>query len=207
MDSFETAQECLEYIKRFADQRNKKLLFGYDIYDLTKALVLKKSPNNGDKLRARELLKKILERNEVDFESKIIALLNLCDLLLVELHQTNNIKILDDINLYIQQILDIAKEQKSYWLLAETHLFRAKLKLIIFEFEEAQQLLTQALHIAEKYGQNLLTKQITNEQEGLSKTLNKWEKLKGSNANFTTRLDLAGLDSQIRRMLKKRHKS
>jgi len=207
MDSFEAAQECLEHIKSFTIKRDKKILFGYDIYDLTKALVLKKSPNNGDKLRARELLKKILERNEVDFESKIIALLNLCDLLLIQLHQTNNIKIIDDINLYIQQILDIAKEQKSYWLLAETHLFRAKLKLIIFEFEEAEQLLTQALHIAEKYGQDLLTKQITNEQDELSKTISKWDKLKRSNANLTTRMDLAGLDSQIRRMLKKRHKN
>jgi tetratricopeptide (TPR) repeat protein len=207
MDSFETAQECLEYIKRFTDQRDKKVLFGYDIYNLTKALVLKKSPINGDKLRARELLKKVLEKNEVDFESKIIALLNLCDLLLEELHQTNNIKILDDINLYIQQILDTAKEQKSYWLLAETHIFQAKLKLITFEFEEAQQLLTQALHIAEKYSQNLLTKQITNEQEELSKTLSKWDKLKRSKTNLSMRLDLAGLDNQIRRMLKKRHKN
>jgi len=91
--------------------------------------------------------------------------------------------------------------------LAETHIFQAKLKLITFEFEEAQQLLTQALHIAEKYSQNLLTKQITNEQEELSKTLSKWDKLKRSKTNLSMRLDLAGLDSQIRRMLKKRHKN
>ncbi|MFX1461424.1 MAG: tetratricopeptide repeat protein [Promethearchaeota archaeon] len=206
MDSFETAQECLESMKKFIDRRDKNLL-GYNIYDLTKAIVLKKSPNDADKIRAIELFKKELEKNKITYEGKIVALLNLCELFLLELYQTNNIKILDDINLYIQQLLDIAKEQKSYWLLAETHLFQAKLKLVTFEFEKAQQLVAQAFHIAEKYGLDLLLTQIKTEKEELSKALNKWDNLKRSNANLSNRLDLANLNNQIRRMLKKRHKN
>ena len=79
-----------------------------------------------------------------------------------------------------------------------------KLKLIIFEFEETQQLLTQAAHIAEKYNQNLLAKQISEEQEELSKKLNNWEELKQSKAKIATRIGLAGLEEQIRHLLKKR---
>ena len=91
--------------------------------------------------------------------------------------------------------------------MAETYLFQAKLKLVTFEFEKAQQLISQAFHIAEKYGLDLLLTQIKTEKEELSKALNKWDNLKRSNANLTNRLDLANLNNQIRRMLKKRHKN
>ncbi|MFX1448418.1 MAG: tetratricopeptide repeat protein, partial [Promethearchaeota archaeon] len=158
-DSIETAQECLDYVKRFDTPRYKENLLGYgdNLKNLIEARVLKLSPKVSDKIRARELFKKELEKPV--FDSKIMALLNLCDSFLLELYETNNIKILDDITNYIQQILDFAKEKKSYKLLAEAYLFQAKLKLITFEFEETQQLLKQALHISEKYGYELLARQ------------------------------------------------
>ena len=125
-------------------------------------------------------------------------------MLLIKLSNTGNLKVLDEIQDYVNQIMNAAKNSHSYWLLTETHLLQAKLKLIIFEFEETQQLLTQAAHIAEKYNQNLLAKQISDEQEELSKKLNNWEELKRSKAKIATRIELAGLEKQIRYLLKKR---
>jgi len=203
-DSFDTAQECLDSMKVFTNQRDKKNLLGYDIYNLSKALVLKQSPNDVERLKAKELFKKELEKEEADFESKIVALLNLCALNLRELHQTNNIKILDDINLYIQQTLNIAKEQKSYLLLAETHLLQAKLKLLIFELKEAQKLLITAQDIGKKYDLALLVDRINKEQDELVNEMGKWEKMRNSKAIMSERIDLAHIEVQLNRMLKKR---
>jgi len=203
-DSFDTAQECLDSMKVFTNQGDKKNLLGYDIYNLSKALVLKQSPNDVERLKAKELFKKELEKEEADFESKIVALLNLCALNLRELHQTNNIKILDDINLYIQQTLNIAKEQKSYLLLAETHLLQAKLKLLIFELKEAQKLLITAQDIGKKYDLALLVDRINKEQDELVNEMGKWEKMRNSKAIMSERIDLAHIEVQLNRMLKKR---
>ena len=82
---------------------------------------------------------------------------------------------------------------------------QAKLKLVTFEFKEAQELLAQALNIANKYGLNLLTKRVKNEQAELSKNFLKWEKLRTSGGKISERMDLARIDDQIQILLQKRN--
>ncbi|MFX1305157.1 MAG: hypothetical protein ACFE9X_17510 [Promethearchaeota archaeon] len=117
---------------------------------------------------------------------------------------TNHIELLNEIQSYINQIMDISKNQHSYWMLSETFLLQAKLKLIIFKFEEAQKLLTEAYDVAEKYGQERLVKRILNEQDEFSKNFIKWEKLKASEINMSERMELAHIDEQIEIILQKR---
>jgi hypothetical protein len=81
---------------------------------------------------------------------------------------------------------------------------QAKLKLITFEFKEAQILLNQAQDTAEKYGLNRLAKRITNEQAELTKNFTKWEKMKASGVNISECMDLARIDDQIKNLLRKR---
>lgn len=81
----------------------------------------------------------------------------------------------------------------------------AKLRLVIFEFKEAQELLAQALNIANKYGLNLLAKRVENEQTELSKNFLKWEKLRTSGGKISERMDLASVDEQIQILLQKRN--
>ncbi|MFW9900599.1 MAG: tetratricopeptide repeat protein [Candidatus Thorarchaeota archaeon] len=199
---FEQAQLSLNNFERLNSQIKDK---GWDLmYLLNKALLLKTSLRVRDRDKAEEILRLILEDEDTLYEHVIIALLHLCELLLIKLSNTGNLKVLDELQDYVNQLRNAAKNSLSYRLLSETHLLQAKLKLIMFQFEEAQQLLTQAAHIAEKYNQNLLAKQISEEQEELSKRLNNWKELKQSKAKITTRIELAGLEEQIKRLLKKR---
>ncbi|MFX1593885.1 MAG: tetratricopeptide repeat protein, partial [Promethearchaeota archaeon] len=197
------AQQYLLESKKMPDKLKDKLSVNIQ-YLLNKALILKSSSQARNRDKAEEILRLILEHEDTLYEFVIRSLLHLCELLLIKLSNTGNLKVLDEIQDYVNQIMNAAKNSHSYWLLTETYLLQAKLKLIMFEFEETQQLLTQAAHIAEKYNQNLLTKQISEEQEELSKKLNKWEGLKQSKAKITNRIELAGLEEQIRRLLKKR---
>jgi len=203
MDSLEKAQQYLDRMKKTSDQLDNISNF----YLLSKAVLLKKKPKYINHLKAKEILKQIVEEDGTFVEINYAALIHLCDLYLKELKERNNLNLIDEIQPYITQLMYTAKSQQSFWLLVEAYSFQAKLKLITFEFKEAQKLLTQALNIAEKYGQNLQAERIKMEQDKLLNEKNKWETLRRSNAIMAERIELAHLNDQIVRMLRRRYYS
>jgi len=200
MDSLEKAQQCLDRMKQFGDQAEFKPGF----YKLSKAILLKRKPQRMTRLKAKEMLKQIIDEERPWSGVYYPALIELCDLYLTELRETNDLKTIDEVQPYITQLKDIAKNQHSLYLLVEVFSLQAKLKLITFEYKEAQILLNQALDIAEKNSLNRLAKRITNEQDELSKNFIKWEKMKASGVNISERMDLARVDEQIKLLLRKR---
>ncbi|MFX0019353.1 MAG: hypothetical protein ACFFAK_08000 [Promethearchaeota archaeon] len=201
MDSLEKAQQCLDRMKQFGDQIEWP---GDTFYRLSKAEMLKKMPQNIKRLKAKEILKQIINEEHPFSGLYYHALINLCDLYLTELRETSDLKILDEIQPYITQLKDIANNQQAFWLLVELFSLQAKLKLINFEFKEAQILLNQALDTAEKYGLNRLIKRITTEQDELSKNFISWEKMKASGVSISERMGLTRIDEQIKLLLRKR---
>ena len=202
MNNFDKAQQCLDRMKQIRNQEDIKWFD--DNYRLGKAMMLRKKPQDINQLKAKEIFKQIVDEEGTFIEFNYVSLIHLCDQYLADLSKSNDLKALDEIQPYITQLMNIAKNQQSFWLLVEGYTFQAKLKLIIFEFREAQNLLSKALNIAEKYGQERLAKRILNEQDELSKNFIKWEKLKASGANMSERMDLARIDEQIEIMLQKR---
>ena len=200
MDSLEKAQQCLDRMKQFGDQAEFKPGF----YRLSKAMLLKRKPQRMSRLKAKEILKQIINKEHPFSELYYSALIELCDLYLTELRETNDLKTIDEAQPYITKLKDIAKNQQSFWLLVEVFSLQARLKLITFEFKEAQILLNQALDTVEKNGLNRLAKRITNEQDELSKNFIRWEKMKVSGADISERMDLARIDEQIKLLLRKR---
>jgi len=172
-------------------------------FQLDKALLMKMSSETDKFARSKEMLEEIV-RKMIGQEITIRALLSLCDLMLIELRNTDNLNFLDEIQSYILQIQSIAKNLNSYWLIAETYSLQAQLRLIIFEFNEAQNLLIKAMDIAQKYGQSRIVKRLINEQNDLTNNLNKWERLKTSGAKLSERMDLTHIEEKIGILLQKR---
>ena len=114
-------------------------------------------------------LKKILEKSDTQFELTIKTLIHLCDLFLTELHTTNNLDVLDELNPLINRLLEIAKKSHSYWILCETYILQARVAIITLDLNEARWFLTQAQLLAEKYGLNQLAIKISNEHDELLK--------------------------------------
>ncbi len=202
INNLDKAQQCLDQIKQIRNQEPTK--WHNDLYQLEKAELLKKKLQDINKLKAREIYKQLVDKGDSAIDIYYCSLINLCDSYLKELQKTNDLKILDEIQPYIKRLMNIAKSQQSSWLLVEMYLFQAKLKLISFEFNEAQKFQSQALDIAEKYGQTLLAERVQIEQDELLNEKIKWEKLKKSKAVMAERLELTDLDNQIGRMLRKR---
>ncbi len=202
-NSLEKAQRCHDRMGILVKQGTYK--FNEIIYRLQEAELLKKKRDGDSRIKAEEIFKEIADKATTFVEFKFGALVNLCDLYLIRLKETSNLKELDNVQHYINEIRFIAENEGVYSLLAEMYLFQAKLRLVTFEFKEAQKLLTQALDIANMHGLNLLGRRVEEEQTELSRNFLKWEKLRTSGGKISERMDLARVDEQIQILLQKRN--
>jgi tetratricopeptide (TPR) repeat protein len=196
------ADKYLYRMQQLSDSSDSKRI--RVMYHLTKALILKTSSRAHNRAEAEKILREIVNEDMVDFELTTEALINLSDLLLVELRITSELELIEEIQSFITQLLDISESQNSYFFLAETVLLQAKLSLLTFDTVKAQRFLTQAQKIAERFKLNQLTDKIGQEREDLRKELNLWKNLKDSGAPIADRLELARLDKQIEGMLHNR---
>ncbi|MFX0043944.1 MAG: TIR domain-containing protein, partial [Candidatus Hodarchaeota archaeon] len=200
MKDQEKAQLYLNRLKAYKDL-NK----GYNaIYRSCKALLLKLSPRAINRGKAEEIFKELVNEEGILNELKEIALINLCDLFLIELRNTGDPELLDEFQDYITRLMDVTKKYNSHSLLAEAYLLQARLALLTLDIKEARRLLTQAQKISEKYGLNRLAIKISSEHDELLKQLEMWEKLKESKAPLAERMELSRLNEQMERMVKKR---
>ena len=173
-------------------------------YLLDKAILLKTSLRARDRGKAEEILMQLLEDKNLFYENRLRTLLNLCELLLTELRMTNDFEVLDELNQFINQLLDIAEKSKSYWILSEVHLLQAKLSLLNFDIRKAQRFLIQAQKIAERFRLTQLAMKISIEHDQLLEQMNTWEKLKDSKKSLAERIEVLDINEQIDRMLNKR---
>jgi len=196
------AQNYLSQMKELKDQEEYEII-KLD-YLINKALLLKANPRASNLSEAQKILRKAVEEDVVLYEAHIDALLNLCDLLLMDLRNTNDIEILKEMQPYFSRLLDIAEKNNSYPLIAEMKLLQARLALLTFSIKNARQLLSEAQHIAEKYGLNRLSMKISNEHDELLKQMDLWEKLKKLDSPIVERLKLTQIEDEMKRMIQKR---
>jgi tetratricopeptide (TPR) repeat protein len=198
----ERAKTSLVELEQLKNKLNYKRIILQ--YRYNKALVLKTSSRALNRGKAEEILKQLLEEKDLIYEARLIALINLCELLLADLQITNEAEVLDEIKPLITQLLNLSEKSHSFWLLGETYLLQAKLALISLNPDEARRLLTQGQKITEKYGLTLLAQKISNEHDQMLKQLEKWEGLKDSKASLAKRIKLSRLNEQIEGMVSRR---
>jgi len=114
-------------------------------YRMGKALLLKNSSRIKNLAASTEIYKELIEE-KTQFHNGI--LLEYCDLLLNELGMTNDVEILDEIQLYLNELIETAERSKSFWLLAETCLIQAKVSLVTLDLTKARRFLIQVQQIS-----------------------------------------------------------
>ncbi|MFX0081581.1 MAG: tetratricopeptide repeat protein [Candidatus Hodarchaeota archaeon] len=198
----ERARQTLNDLERLNTQLKDKQM---DImYLLDKALLLKVSLKARDRGKAKEILIQLLENENLTHDETYTALINLCEMLLTELRMTNDLGVLDELNQFLGQLLELSEKSHSYWIMGETYLLLAKLALLSLDLNEARRLLTQGQRIAERYGIKLLAMKISNEHDQLLKQLNMWENLKESTSSLKERMEFARLNEQMDNIVRRR---
>jgi tetratricopeptide (TPR) repeat protein len=198
-------KEAEKYLEEMNELKNQE---EYEIiklnYLINKALLLKANPRASNLSKAEKILKEALEEEIVLYEPHIDALLNLCDILLTDLQNTNDPEILNELQPYVSRLLDLAEKNNSFSLIAETKLLEARLALLSFDIKNVRKFLSKAQEIADKYSLNRLSIKISNEHDELIKQIDMWDNLKKSNLPMSERLKKTGLKEEMKRMIQKR---
>ncbi|MFX1349016.1 MAG: tetratricopeptide repeat protein [Promethearchaeota archaeon] len=198
----EQAQKYFQRLEHLNKQINNRVSNLSCLFN--NALLLKASHRFRNKIEAEEILKQILEEENLPIDNEVYTLIQLCDLFFTELRVTNEPEILEEIKPVITRLIEVAEKSNSSWILCETYLLQAKITLLELDLKKAQRFLTQAQQIAQRYGLNQLTMKINYENDELIKKLDLWKDLKRREAPMNERLGLARLDDQIEEIIKKR---
>jgi tetratricopeptide (TPR) repeat protein len=173
------------------------------IYQAGKALILKTSKRLPDKMEALRTFQKIAKEPHSVYKVTVEAIINLCDLLLFELKTTGNEEVLGELDRYCNQLLEIAIEQNSDSLLAETYWLQSKLALLKLDIHQAQTLLLKAQSIAEKRGLKALANSIGYDHYSFFSQLQKWEEYIDWNVSLNQRIELAQFEELVVKMIHK----
>lgn len=196
------ARQYLERLKTISSQEDNAVI--NQMTRLAEALLLKASPRIRSLGKAEELLAQIVDEKIVAHELTVIALLNLCELLLLELKTFGAPEVLAELESLVNRLLDISEVQRSWWLQAEAYLFRSQLALLRLDLEEARSQMRLAQVIADKMGLHRLARVISLEHDQLLDRLDQWHSLIEQQASMQDRVELAQLEQLVVRMVRKR---
>lgn len=167
--------------------------------DLAKALVLR-IRNQSETIETTEsLLHKVAYQENMLSRFRILALLNLCSLILGKLKESGNSKFLQEVRKHVAILSEIAQKQNSYWILAESFVLESKLALLGLDFRDASRLLTKAQKIAFEKGLGRLAIKISSEHDCLLDRESMWSKLEQESL-LAERIELAKIDKQVNEM-------
>jgi tetratricopeptide (TPR) repeat protein len=205
--NFEEANKYLNLCKEIVDQSKNENLNWY--FQLSKALILKASPNFRDWVKAEMILKDCFS-NKISVNIDLVPfsvhlkewfLIHICDLLIAQLRSSNEMNLIDEINPIIKELSEDAKNQKSPWKLTKTYLLKAKLAFVQMNMGEARKFLTQAQDLADSNGLGLLARKISSEHDALLEQLSKLENVQ---PDLSKHNEFSSFETVIRRLLETR---
>jgi tetratricopeptide (TPR) repeat protein len=164
---------------------------------IAEALILKLDNRSKSRVRAEELLEQVIDMELIDFNMYLEAMLNLCELFVIEIKLTGNKEVLKEIRVLLEKLFVIAMQQQSFWVLAQVHWIQAHLALIDWDINKAQKSLTEAQIIAEEKGFSHLAKRISQEFDKTLDQMDLWEQLRENNASIIERIEVTQLDDLL----------
>lgn len=195
MDAIENAEIALARIFQLHSAvPNKKIELRYR---LANALILKQKGRARDLYRAQSLFNSIIEEQLVEEEITQIALMNLCELLLVELRLKDDISLYEELERIIERLKQEAEKKGSHLLYAETFLLKAKLMLLKLNISEARNFLNQAQSYAENSGLLRIAMKISEEHDKLLAQQQLWSSYQLSEAPVEKRVELADIENYL----------
>lgn len=195
----EKAEEYLIKLKEIGEK--EKNPFAELYANFCEGFILKTKNRIQDRAKAQSIFEEIVKQDIISGELTMKALINLCDLLVEEFRFTAELEVLEELNLLLEKLINIAKSQNSFWILAETYLLQAKFALLKGDLNSARKKLIEAQDLADKNNLKLLGEKISYEHDKILQNLNVWESLIENDAPIKERIELAELNVHIENML------
>jgi len=176
LENLEKATTYLKSLQEIDKELENKLL--KITSKLSTALVLKRNKSVQDRLKAKELLKYIINEKDVEYQIVETSILNLCDLLLLELKKSEDYKLLEELKFFINKLQEIGVRELTYPLLVQTSM-------------------------AEEKGLEPMARKISDEHDFLISQLDLWRKFTTKLPSILEILELSRIEDVLSQMLKK----
>ena len=173
-------------------------------YKLSKALLLKDSKQQRDRIKAEILFEEIINKEIIFYNHSIYAILCLCELYLEELTKTNDISYKKKLITLTDKLQNLAKKHQSYSLLTEVYWLQSQLALINFDTKKAHELLFQAKQIADERNLSKLEKKYSDEIETLDHIKQTWFDFKEKKASSSEIIKQVNISETLKTMKKDR---
>lgn len=186
LDNLQLANDSLEKLEeiKFAHNYRRVEL----IYNVAKALYLKKHKRIIYKARAQEMLREVVETEVIDFNITVIATINLADLLLDEVRALNSQEAYEELLKIISYLLSTAEKENNRSLLIDTLLFRSEFALINGDLDSFNIYTEMAKNIAAKNDMHHYLEKINNYVEEVENQIDKWMKVVTSGVSLRKRI-------------------
>ena len=176
----ELANSYLERLEKITKKTNS--VYFKQTYIVAQALILKGKSRPKYWIKAIELLEEVVEGELTYHSLTVLAMINLCELLLNEFSISGDVEVLLELEEYTQTLNSIAKKQNVYSLKLEAHNIRlltlwlkAQYSIVDLDIQKARQLLTEARDMADEEGLILLAEKITQQQGHMFERMEKWD--------------------------------
>lgn len=158
-------------------------------YQLAKAAKLKKSKRIVTKSKAQVMFQEVADEENIPYELTMFAIMNLCDLLLVELKAYGEEEVLQDVQQYLRKLKTLAATEQIFPLLVESLLLQARVTVIEGDLSKAMNLVDQARITAEEKTLYFLLTKATAEKTQLEQEYEKLQTVFQGNISMQERLE------------------
>ncbi len=174
------------------------------LFRLSEALYLKRTGNEREIQKSAVLFEQLAKEGVIDYMITIESLLNLTEILIWEMSKTGVEHLITEVGEHLDKLEAIAQRQNSFILLVEVMLLQAEFSLVELKVEQAQEILTEALKIAEEKGIVKLAIKISNEHDHLLDQLDLWEDFTMKLPTIAEKLELSHIEDRLKQIVRRR---
>jgi hypothetical protein len=181
MNEINQAKSYLMELEKIYEQHKNHLAINQR-YRLASALINKATMQLENSAEVEKQLVSIVEEDIVRSWETVVALINLCDLLLKTYQISGDKYTLDELHNYTQKLVEFAQKQESYSLILEAQHIRiltlwlqAQHSAKLIDLNEIQALLANTMQIAEMKGLSGLAKRIFAKHKDMLEHLEVWD--------------------------------
>lgn len=179
-ESLDDVDEYFNQLEQLASTTDSRVV--RHNYLLSKALFLKAKGRPKYWTQAIDILEGIVSVKISDYNTLLVALINLCEILLNEFSISGIQEVLNDLETHTSRLLDIAQRQNSYTLRVEAYHIRiitlwlqAQHSKLDINIQNARRLLQEARELAESHGLVKLASKITTQNDKMLDQLENWD--------------------------------